>query len=235
MGQPAEPKSPAAAQDGYRAYVERQVKNICRVLAAVADGRYDQYATSEKADVFGNLSMVTNVVVNAVNRAVQELQASNARAREEAAEKDRLLQELKEKISIIERQNQAIADLTTPVLQVWDHVLVLPLIGIVDSARSQAIMERLLQEISEQAARCVIIDITGLDFIDTRTADYLLRMVKSAQLLGTRCIITGVRPAVAQTLVEIGAELPTLTTLRNLQEGLRACLGREELPRLQRR
>jgi len=103
-------------------------------------------------------------------------------------------------------------------------VLALPVIGMVDSRRSQDMMETLLKEIVNHRCKYVIIDITGVEIVDTRTADHFVKVMKSAELLGTRCVMTGIRPAVAQTLVELGVDLSSIRTLRNLEEGLRDCL-----------
>jgi rsbT co-antagonist protein RsbR len=126
----------------------------------------------------------------------------------------------------IERQRYAIETLSTPILQVWNDVLALPVIGIVDSKRSAELMEKLLGSIVTKQARFVILDITGVDVVDTRTADHFIKLVSSAQLLGAECFVTGIQPAVAQTLVEIGVDLSSITTLRTLQDGLRECMRR---------
>jgi len=131
---------------------------------------------------------------------------------------------LQNQVQTIQRQQYAIQELSTPILQLWDNVLALPVIGVVDTARSIEIMERLLSEISVRQSRYVILDITGVEIVDTKTADHFIKIIKAAELLGTRCIFTGIRPAVAQTLVEIGVDLTSVVTLRNLQEGLKACL-----------
>lgn len=123
-----------------------------------------------------------------------------------------------------ERQQATIRELSTPVLQVWEGVIVLPLIGVVDTHRATDIMEKVLRSIGELAARFVILDLTGVDTVDTKTADHIMKVVRAAQLLGARCVLTGIQPAVAQTLVEVGVELGGFKTLRNLQAGLRACL-----------
>lgn len=117
-----------------------------------------------------------------------------------------------------------VRQLQTPILQIWDDVLALPVIGMVDSRRSQDMMETLLKEIIIHRCKYVIIDITGVEIVDTRTADHFVKVMKSAELLGTRCVMTGIRPAVAQTLVELGVDLSSIRTLRNLEEGLRDCL-----------
>lgn len=132
--------------------------------------------------------------------------------------------EIREQIDTIERQRYAIRELSTPILQIWDNVLALPVIGLVDTRRSADIMERMLAEIVNQQSQFVILDITGVDVVDTRTADYFIKVIRAAELLGAKCFLTGIQPAVAQTLVEIGVDLSSLKTLRNLQEGLKECL-----------
>ncbi len=132
--------------------------------------------------------------------------------------------EIREQMDTIERQQYAIRELSTPILQLWDDVLAMPIIGLVDTRRSADIMERMLTEVVNQQSRFVILDITGVDVVDTRTADYFIKVIKAAELLGTQCFLTGIQPAVAQTLVEIGVDLSSIRTLRNLQEGLKECL-----------
>ncbi len=132
--------------------------------------------------------------------------------------------ELEQKLATIEKQAAAIRELSTPVMEIWDDVLVLPVVGVVDTKRSMDIMNSLLERIVQTQSKCVIIDITGVEIVDTRTADYLLRVSRAANLLGTRCVLTGLSPAVAQTLVEIGADLTEVRTLRNLKDGLKDCL-----------
>ena len=119
---------------------------------------------------------------------------------------------------------EAISELSTPVMEIWDDILVLPVVGVVDTHRSLEIMNNLLERIVDLQSKCVIIDITGVEVVDTKTADYLLKVVRASSLLGTRCVLTGLSPAVAQTLVEIGADLTEVRTLRNLKEGLKDCL-----------
>jgi rsbT co-antagonist protein RsbR len=132
-----------------------------------------------------------------------------------------LARELERQVAI---QAAAISELSTPVMEIWDDILVLPVVGVVDTKRSMEIMENLLRNIVDTQARCAIVDITGVEIVDTKTADYLLKVVRAAHLLGTRCVLTGLSPPVAQTLVEIGANLDEVRTLRNLKEGLKDCL-----------
>jgi rsbT co-antagonist protein RsbR len=93
------------------------------------------------------------------------------------------------------------------VIEVWDSVLSLPIIGVVDTRRSLDMTERLLEAIVRHQARCVIIDVTGVEMVDTATADHFVKMIKAAEMLGTTCVVSGISPAVAQTLTRIGVEL----------------------------
>ncbi len=134
------------------------------------------------------------------------------------------IRDLRAQMDLVKRQALAIHELSTPVLQLWNDVLALPVIGTVDTRRAAEIMERLLAEVVIRKSKFVILDITGVEIVDTKTADHFLKLIKAAALLGTKCILTGIRPAVAQTLVEIGVDLSSITTLRDLQAGLRECL-----------
>lgn len=126
--------------------------------------------------------------------------------------------------SVREQHEAAIVELSTPIMEIWDQVLVMPIVGALDQARSVQVMSKLLEAISRGQARCVIIDLTGVEFVDTQTANHLLQMIQAAGLLGTYCVITGVGPQVAQTLVALGVDMSGVSTLRDLKAGLRACL-----------
>ncbi|MEG9500722.1 MAG: STAS domain-containing protein [Methylorubrum extorquens] len=108
---------------------------------------------------------------------------------------------------VIGRQGQEIAELSTPVIRLWDGILALPLIGTLDSARTGVVMENLLQAIVDEQAEIAIIDITGVPTVDTLVAQHLLKTVAAARLMGADCIISGIRPQIAQTMVHLGVEL----------------------------
>jgi rsbT co-antagonist protein RsbR len=114
---------------------------------------------------------------------------------------------LKGREEVIVRQQQEIAELSTPVVELWEGVLALPLIGTLDSARTQVVMENLLQAIVDEEAEIAIIDITGVPTVDTLVAQHLLKTVAAARLMGADCIISGIRPQIAQTMVHLGVEL----------------------------
>ena len=143
----------------------------------------------------------------------------------ELEEKNRsLVASEREKNDALQRLRLAVQELSTPILELWDDVLALPIIGVVDSRRSSEIMERLLGEVVRRRSRFVIIDITGVELVDTSTADHFIKLVRAVELLGARCMLTGIGPAVAQTLVLLGVDLRALTTLQNLSQGLKECL-----------
>ncbi len=108
---------------------------------------------------------------------------------------------------VIGRQSQEIAELSTPVVQLWDGIIALPLIGTLDSARTGVVMENLLQAIVDEEAEIAIIDITGVPTVDTLVAQHLLKAIAAARLMGADCIVSGIRPQIAQTMVHLGVEL----------------------------
>jgi len=127
---------------------------------------------------------------------------------------------------IIERQQQELLDLTTPVVRLWDSIVALPLIGTLDSERTQVVMESLLESIVENEAAIAIIDITGVPTVDTLVAQHLLKTVAAARLMGAECIISGIRPQIAQTIVHLGVELGDVVTKATLAEALKVALRR---------
>ena len=126
--------------------------------------------------------------------------------------------------AVIARQQQELLELSTPVVKLWEGILVLPLIGTLDSARTQVIMESLLQQIVESEATIAIIDITGVPTVDTLVAQHLLKTVAAARLMGADCIISGIRPQIAQTIVQLGVDLNEVTTKASLAAAFRLAL-----------
>ncbi|MCE5250022.1 PAS domain-containing protein [bacterium] len=150
---------------------------------------------------------------------------------ERTAALEKINEQLKNEISagkqreeIISRQNLEILELSTPVLQIMDGVVVAPLIGTIDSERTQRFMERFLGTIVKTNSPVALMDITGVPTLDTQTAQHLIEAVTAATLLGTKVIVTGVSPAIAQTLVHLGVDLTDITTKSSLSAGLRTAL-----------
>ena len=127
---------------------------------------------------------------------------------------------------VIARQQQEMLELSTPVVELWDDVLALPLIGTLDSARTQVVMENLLQKIVETGAAIAIVDITGVPTVDTLVAQHLLKTVAAARLMGADCIISGIRPAIAQTIVHLGVDLGTVITKATLADAFQVALAK---------
>jgi rsbT co-antagonist protein RsbR len=132
----------------------------------------------------------------------------------------------KSREELIARQQQEMLELSTPVVTLWDNVLALPLIGTLDSARTQVVMESLLQKIVDTGASIAIIDITGVPTVDTLVAQHLLKTVAAARLMGADCIISGIRPQIAQTIVHLGVELADVTTKATLADAFVVALAR---------
>jgi rsbT co-antagonist protein RsbR len=130
---------------------------------------------------------------------------------------------------VIVRQQQELLELSTPVVTLWHGVLALPIIGTLDSARTQVVMESLLQRIVESGASIAIIDITGVPTVDTLTAQHLLKTVAAARLMGADCIISGIRPQIAQTIVHLGVDLGTVVTKATLADAFAVALRRLNL------
>lgn len=127
---------------------------------------------------------------------------------------------------VITRQQQEMLELSTPVVKLWDGILALPLIGTLDSQRTQVVMETLLQAVVSTGATIAIIDITGVPAVDTRVAQHLLKTVAAARLMGADCIISGIRPQIAQTIVHLGVALPDVITKANLADAFQVALAR---------
>ena len=130
----------------------------------------------------------------------------------------------KSREEVILRQQEELLELSTPVVKLWDGILALPMIGTLDSARTQVVMESLLQRIVETGADVAIIDITGVPTVDTLTAQHLLKTVTAARLMGADCIISGIRPQIAQTIVHLGVDLGAVTTKATLADAFRRAL-----------
>jgi rsbT co-antagonist protein RsbR len=128
---------------------------------------------------------------------------------------------------VIARQQQELLELSTPVIKLWDGVLSLPAIGTLDSNRTQVMMEELLQQIVETGSHVVIIDITGVPTVDTLVAQHLLKTVAAARLMGTDCIISGIRPQIAQTIVHLGVDLSDVVTKATLADAFKLALQRQ--------
>ena len=169
---------------------------------------FDQIRTAE-ADPSAQITLITSAsnLLDALGLLVME---AHQKARE----------------AIILRQQQEMLELSTPVVKLWDGVLALPIIGTLDSSRAQAVMESLLERIVETGSEIAIIDITGVPTVDTLTAQHLLKTVTAARLMGAECIISGIRPQIAQTIVHLGVELGDVITKASLADAFKVALNK---------
>ncbi|MFZ6181457.1 STAS domain-containing protein [Nannocystis pusilla] len=168
-------------------------------------------------------AVVMHYEIGELARSEEELRAQNEALEAAVAERTAALSE---HIRLLHAQQQAIRELSTPVIRLWEGILALPLIGVIDADRAAQIMENLLAAIVEQRASQVILDVTGVPVIDTAAASHLFETVGAARLLGVHCIVVGISPKMAQTLVALDVDFTRVTTAPSLQEGLRLALAR---------
>jgi rsbT co-antagonist protein RsbR len=200
-----------------------KIWEIQDVLQAASAGDYTKrLETSIEASLEENPLVA---VSPAVNLLLDDLQSKERKQQRTERKLREAVADLENKLDTISKQDAAIRELSTPVMEIWEDILLLPIVGVVDTRRSMDIMDNLLRSITNSQAKCVILDITGVEVVDTKTADYMLKVVRAANLLGAKCVMTGLSPAVAQTLVEIGADLTEVNTLRSIKEGLKDCLA----------
>jgi len=183
------------------------IADILVVLSEVTSGQFSSRLPElPETDPF-------HALFRGINETVEHL--ANARAQSEQYQ-----EQLEEKLRTIEQQAIAIRELSTPVIEVWSGVLCLPIVGVLDTARSAEMTQTLLQSIASKKSRCAIIDVTGIEVMDTATVDYFLRMARAIRLLGSDCVISGIRPNIAMTIVQMGVDLTGITTKRTLRDAL---------------
>lgn len=160
------------------------------------------------------------ILANMVNRVAKELQLSRRRDEQQRRELEQRLAELQEAQAIQTRLTETISELSTPILNIYDGILLLPLVGAIDSARAAQVIDTLLDRIAVTRAQVVILDITGVPSVDTQVASVLLKTAQAAALLGARVILCGITPEVAQVIVGLGIDLMTLTPSSDLRTAL---------------
>jgi rsbT co-antagonist protein RsbR len=142
---------------------------------------------------------------------------------------------IKGREEVILRQTDEITEISTPVIRVWDGVLALPIIGTLDSSRTQVVMENLLQEIVESGSSIAILDISGVPAVDSLVAQHLIKTVSATRLMGAECIISGIRPEIAQTVVHLGIDLSQIITKASLASALRTAFNMLQLEVVKKR
>lgn len=190
---------------------QSRIDRIIEVLGYLTLEEFDdsRIAIAPQDDAFGVMEQVVVMVAQEYADTIRENQRLDG-----------------ERTQMIDKLRDAVKALSTPVIDVWDGIVSLPIAGVVDAQRAAEMTERLLVRISNSRARCVIIDITGVDEVDATTAAHLVRMVRATELLGAYTLVSGVQPSVAQAFVELdqGAGLGNFRTVSNLRDGLRLCM-----------
>lgn len=192
------------------------LENVADALLVLSNVGYGDYTTRLELRE-GDTSPLASLYAG-INDMIAALGAEQEKARS-------YQQELEGKLATIERQRIAIQELSTPIMEVWDGVLCVPVVGLMDTARSSEMTSTLLRAVVEKSAKCAIIDITGIDVMDTRTVDHFVRMAKAVRLLGSECVLTGMNPHIAQTVVHMGLDLSDVITHRNLRDALQQYVG----------
>lgn len=168
-------------------------------------------------------AVIVHYEIGEIKRSEEELRTQNEALEEAVAARTA---ELSEHIRLLHEQQRSIRELSTPVIRLWDGILALPLIGTIDPARATQIMDNLLTAIVHHRASQVILDVTGVPVIDTDAASHLFETVGAAALLGVHCILVGISPRMAKTLVDLNVDLARMTTAASLEDGLRQALTR---------
>ncbi len=192
-------------------------------LDAVTKGNLDQHLELpfEETHPLGALALSVNSMVESLKHA--------------RAESDNYSNELSTQIETIERQREAIRVLSVPIIEVWEKVLCVPIVGVLDTLRASDVTSSLLNAVVEKKARYVIIDLTGIEVMDTQSADHFLRMAGAVGLLGARCTLSGIHPNIARTIVHMGVDLEGLKSYRTMREALKACVSEQSSARMRRR
>jgi rsbT co-antagonist protein RsbR len=198
---------------------EEILESVSDALMTLANVGYGDYETRLKVDPNDVSPMAS--LYGGINEMIASLSAEQERSRA-------YQRQLEEKLATIEKQRAAIRELSTPIMEVWDGVLCLPVVGIMDTVRSAEMTTSLLEAVVANKTRCTIIDITGIDVMDTRTVDHFMRMARAVRLLGADCVLTGINPHIAQTIVQMGIDLTNIVTHRTLHEALQQYVERRK-------
>jgi rsbT co-antagonist protein RsbR len=192
--------------------IAERIANVLLALSDVGQGNFD---------VQLDVDLPEEHPLGALSHGINQMTSALAAERKDAL---RLQAELEEKLALIERQRIAMRELSTPIIEIWEGVLCLPVVGVLDTVRSTEMTDSLLETVVEKSVECTIVDITGIDVMDTRTADYFLRMSRAVRLLGARCMLSGVNPMIAQTMVHMGVEMHGIEFHRSLRDALKVHL-----------
>ena len=202
-------------------YCSRLFKTYCRAKQVKFAARGDDYDEFFVAPASLTIEQEIDVLLMSEAATQADLQAALERLRQEVEERRRIEDDLRAQMDMVKRQERAIQAMETPILRLWSGVLTMPVIGIVDSTRAGRMMSDLLEQITRTQARFTILDLTGVEIIDTGAASHLLSLVRAAGLLGTKCLISGISPAMASTIIGLGLNLDEIQSFASLEAALR--------------
>jgi len=208
------------------ALIIRPLRGMVATTQSVAQGDWTQDVPVRSGDEVGQLGKAFNEMTGQLATAYTDLQQALTARGKKAAELQQALDEVQQSHAAQDRLVQMIREMSTPVIPVQQGVLVMPLVGVIDTARAQNILATLLAAIEKERARVVILDITGVPMVDTAVAQTLLQAARAARLLGTEPVLVGIRPQVAETIVSLGVDLADLVTKADLQSGVEYALRR---------
>jgi rsbT co-antagonist protein RsbR len=193
--------------------LKKRINHIEDVLASVAAGDLNARVNSETEDDLSGIEAAIDLLIDDLTDELKKREIMQKEVEDKLAK-------IQEQQKTILQQQQDLLELSSPVSKVWDNVLILPVIGTLDSQRTQVMMENLLEKIVETGCTMSILDITGVPTVDTQVANHLLKTVTAARLLGAECIISGISPAIAQTIVHLGIDLSSIRTKATLQDAM---------------
>jgi rsbT co-antagonist protein RsbR len=203
------------------ANAKSRIDHIEDVLSSIAAGEFDLRIKSDVEDDLTGIEQAINLLIDDLTH---ELKKSII-MKDELEEK---LKKIQEQQKTILQQQEDLMELSSPVSKVWENILILPVIGTLDSQRTQIMMENLLQKIVSTGCTIAILDITGVPTVDTQVANHLLKTVTAARLMGAECIVSGISPAIAQTIVHLGINLSNILTKATLQDAMIYALRKNE-------
>ncbi len=200
---------------------KQRIEHIEDILSSVAAGDLDLRIESDFEDDLSGVEQAINLLIDDLTHELKK----SLRLKQEMEEK---LQKIQDQQKTILQQQEDLMELSSPVSKVWENILILPVIGTLDSQRTQVMMENLLQKIVATGCTTAILDITGVPTVDTQVANHLLKTVTAARLLGAECIVSGISPAIAQTIVHLGINLSNILTKATLQDAMIYALRKNE-------
>jgi anti-anti-sigma regulatory factor len=200
---------------------KQRINHIEDILSSVAAGDLDLRIQTEHEDDLTGIEEAINLLIDDLTHELKK----SLKMKQEMEEK---LLKIQEQQKTILQQQEDLMELSSPVSKVWENILILPVIGTLDSQRTQVMMENLLQKIVTTGCTTAILDITGVPTVDTQVANHLLKTVTAARLLGAECIVSGISPAIAQTIVHLGINLSNILTKATLQDAMIYALRKNE-------